>query len=233
MFGLISAGVSLAGIGLNVAQTIKSSRDAKKFASEADSRINQYSQGRMTDYMAGLQAPDIMSMASDNIRANTAEGLNVLQGQDAGSAIGGAANLVQAGNRASIEAAQEQAMLNQQTQEKRLASKQGIEEEAFGRQKEAEAFRAGNAVSQQNQAMAARDSAMAGIASGLSAGLGSVSSMFDPATGMYLGKKKKSSNTNTNKPVMGLGGQQLGADQSQIDYNTVFGQQQAPASPWG
>jgi hypothetical protein len=237
LFGLMSAGVSLANIGLNAYEAVKANRDMKKFSREADKYAGQYSQGRMTDYMAGLQAPDISSLAEEENRRAMAQGVDVLAQGGAESAIGGAANMVQASMQNQAKISQDQALLNQATQEKKLMSKQAIEEEAFGRQKEAEAWRLGNAVSQQQQAAAAKQNAFQGISSGIASGLTGVSSLFDPATGKFLyGKKKAPGNTNkdinlfgdANTPVIGLGGQQLGVGQSQIDWNSVFSQQQAP-----
>ena len=213
MFGLISAGVSLAGLGMNALQAIKANKDMKKYAAEADKNINQYAQGRMTNYMAGLQTPDVSSLAYQQNQRAMSQGADVISQGGAESAIGGAANLVQSAQEANLQAAQQQAVMNQATQQKILGTEQDIEEEAFGRGKEAQAWKAGNAMAQQNQAAETKASAISGIASGLSAGLGSLSTMFDPATGKYLGGRNSVSAGNVNST---LDAQNAGMTQQQI-----------------
>lgn len=187
MFGLISAGVSLAGLGMNALQAIKANKDMKKYAAEADRNINQYAQDRMTNKMAGLQALDVSSEAYKRNQLGLSQGADVISQGGAESAIGGAANLVQSAQEANLKAAVEQGKTNYQRDLAVLNQEQAIEAEAFGRGKEAQAWKAGNAMAQQNQAADARTNAISGIASGLSAGLGSLSTMFDPDSGMYLG----------------------------------------------
>jgi len=185
MWGLISAGISLAGAGMSAFDALKAGKDMKKAQAAGNNFINQYASGKGVNALAGLQAPDISSLSYQQNQQALSQVSDTLSQSGAEGAIGGAANVLQSVQQNNLETAQRQAEVSASTQEKILRQQQAIEDEAFARQKEAQAWKAGNEQAKYNQAVDARMAGIQGLVGGVGNAIGFARQDFNPTTGQY------------------------------------------------
>jgi hypothetical protein len=197
MFGLISAGVSLAGLGMSAYEAIKANRDMKKAQADANQALTQYQNITRPNAFAALQAPDVSSLAFDRNQRMMAQGAETLAQTGAEGSIGGVANMLQAGQEANLQAAQEQAKINYEKEFAVKSEEANINKDIMDIQKEVIGVKASNAMSQYNQAVDARTAAVQGILGGLGNAIGFAKTDFSPDTGKYDGGAWYANNQNT------------------------------------
>jgi hypothetical protein len=191
MFGLISAGVSLAGLGMSAIQAVQEGRRMKEAQAKSNAALQGYKNIQEQSALASLQAPDISSLQFDRTQRAMSQGVDALSQTGAEGAIGGVTNLVQAGQEANLQAAQQQGEINAQTDLLKANEQSRIGQDAVRRQEEAAGYEIGQANTQFNTASANRNAAISGMVGAATAGIGAAAGDFDPATGRYKYKKDK------------------------------------------
>lgn len=190
MFGLISAGVSLAGLGMSAIQAVQEGRRMKEAQAKSNAALQGYKNITEQNALASLQAPDISSLKFDRDQRNIYEGVNALS-QTTENAIGGVANLVQAGQEANLQTAMQQGDVNFQRDAMKAQEQARINQDAARRQEEAAGYELGQANDEFNTAAANKQEAISGMVGAATAGIGAAAGDFDPATGRYKYKKDK------------------------------------------
>lgn len=198
MFGLISAGVSLAGLGMSALEAIKANRDMKKAQADANAALTQYGNITRPNAFAALQAPDVSSLAYDRNQRMMAQGVEAIQGMGPEGA-GAIPSMLQAGQEANLQAAQDQAQMNYQRDLARTTEQADIFAAKEGREEDIAAWKAGDAQSRRNQATDARAAAIEGMFGAGASAIGFARQDFDPATGKYLGTKWGAGQLNANQ----------------------------------
>lgn len=199
MFGLISAGVSLAGLGMSALEAIKANREMKKAQSEANASLNQFAGLTRKNVYAGMGGADVSSVQTQALNQQTAQGMQALQGMGPEAAIGGTANMLQGQAAAMADITQAQAQEDQRVKEMIAGEQSAIEQENLARQEAVTGYRAGAAVNAQQQAAAARSSAVEGMFGSALGALQYAKSDFDPDTGLYVGTKWGQGQLNENQ----------------------------------
>ncbi len=189
MFGLISAGVSLAGLGMSAYEAIKANRDMKKAQADANQALTQYQNITRPNAFAALQAPDVSSLAYDRNQRMMAQGAETLAQTGAEGAIGGVANMLQAGQEANLQAAQDQAQMNYERDVRRATEQADIFAGQEQRQADVAGWKAGDAMSRRNDAVDARNAAIEGMFGSALNAIGFAKQDFYPDTGRYLYKQ--------------------------------------------
>jgi hypothetical protein len=197
MFGLISAGVSLAGLGMSAYEAIKANRDMKKAQADANQALTQYQNITRPNAFAALQAPDVSSLAYDRNQQALSQVSDVLSQSGAEGAIGGAANVLQSVQQNNLQAAQDQAQMNYNRNLAVKTEEANINKDVMDIQKEVIGAKASNAMSQYNQAVDARTAAVQGILGGLGSAIGFAKQDFSPDTGKYDGGAWYANHQNT------------------------------------
>lgn len=185
-----TASLILGGLGMaaNAVQAVQANKQKK----EADAAAKQYAQDlknvQEVNYMAGLQAPDIMSIQQEANARNTQMNIQAMQEMGAAGAAQ-AGNIVEANRQADLQAAQQQAVLEQQTQRQVLGTQQEIEGRRAGREEGIALMGLEGAQMAGLQAQNQKASSIEGMfgAAGLMIG------GADQAVGLY-GNKKKNNN---------------------------------------
>jgi hypothetical protein len=185
MFGLISAGVSLAGLGMSAMEAIKANREMKKQESKTNALLNQAEAMAGTNVLAGMSGADVSSTQTQAINQQTAQGIQALQGMGPEAAIGGTANMLQGQAASMAGVTQAQAQEDQRVKEMIAAQEQANIDKKMGILD----YRVGAATNAQQQAAAARSSAVEGMFGSALGALQYAKSDFDPDTGKYVGTK--------------------------------------------
>lgn len=232
MFGLLSAGVSLAGLGMSAVQAIKANRDMKKAQADANAALTQYGNITRPNAFAALQAPDVSSLAYDRNQRMMAQGTEALQGMGPEGAAG-VANLLQAGQESNLQAAQDQAQAMYNRDIVKGNVQEAINKDFQDAQRSVAEAKYSTAIGQGNDAVDAKTAAIEGMFGSALGALQFAKSDFDPATGKYLyGRNRQgtqqsapSANPNPNiawgnqgTQVMGANGQPITSDQSGMNY---------------
>jgi hypothetical protein len=189
MFGLISAGISLAGLGMSAVQAVKEGRRMKEAQAKSNAALQGYKNIQEQNALASLQAPDISSLQYDRTQRAMSQGIDALAQTGAEGAIGGVGNALQAGREADLETSMQQGQLNADTQLLKKREQARINEAAVGRQADVYGYQLGNATQQYNDAQANQTAAISGMVGQLGSAVGFAKEDFDPATGMYKYKK--------------------------------------------
>ena len=141
---------------------------AKKDAKAAEATANRMMGTQETDNMASVQAQDLASLSRQQTAQQTASATQALKGMGPEAAIGGVANLYQAGREAEAQTAEKQAAIESEFDVMRRESAQGVQQRNLGLQRGVEGMRLEGA--QQSEADR-RAAGMAGI-EGIFAGAG-------------------------------------------------------------
>lgn len=189
MFGLISAGISLAGLGMSAVQAVQEGRRMKEAQAKSNAALQGYKNIQEQNAFESLQAPDISSLQYDRTQRAISQGVDTLAQTGAEGAIGGVTNLVQAGQEANLQAAQQQGEANFQRDAKRAQAQADINQRKSEREADVYGFQLGQANDQYNQAAENRAAAISGMVGQATSALGFAKEDFDPATGMYKWKK--------------------------------------------
>jgi hypothetical protein len=200
MFGLISAGVSLAGLGMSAIQAVQEGRRMKEAKAKSNAALQGYKNITEQNALASLQAPDISSLQFDRTQRAMSQGVDALSQTGAEGAIGGVTNLLQAGQEANLQAAQQQGESNFQRDALKAQEQARIGQDAARRQEEVAGYEIGQANTAFSEASANRNEAISGMVGQLGGAIGFAKEDFDPATGRYKYKKN-----NTPKTPTGLG----------------------------
>ncbi len=209
MFGLITGAIKFAGAGMSAYQAIQEERRIKEATAKSNAALQSYKNIQEQNALASLQAPDISSLKFDRDQRNIYEGVNALS-QTTENAIGGVANLVQAGQEANLQTAMQQGDVNFQRDAMKAQEQARIGQDAARRQEEVAGYQLGEANNQFNTAMENKNAAISGILGGIGGGIGAVAGDFDPATGRYKYKKDKA--------VYNYGGSVFGEAPQSADY---------------
>jgi hypothetical protein len=160
-------------------------QQAKTDAKAAEAAAKRLMGMQEVDKMAALQAPDIAALSRQQTAQQTASATQSLQGMGPEAAIGGVANLYQAGREAEAQTAQQQAMVNLDVETAKAQSAQNIEYRNLERRRELEAARLAGA---QQSAADRRAAGMAGI-EGAFAGVGMLAQGLIGESDTYGGNK--------------------------------------------
>lgn len=163
--GIILGGATALASGIS---SIVNFQKAKIDSKAAEAAANRLMGMQETDKMAALQSPDISSLSRQQTAQQTAGATQALQGMGAEAAIGGVANVYQAGREAEAQATMDQAAMDAQLAQIKAQSAQNIEYRNLERKREVEAARLTGA---QQSAADRRAAGMAGI-EGMFGGLG-------------------------------------------------------------
>lgn len=189
MFGLISAGISLAGLGMSAVQAVQEGRRMKEAQAKSNAALQGYKNIQEQNALASLQAPDISSLQYDRTQRAISQGVDALSQTGAEGAIGGVANTLQAGREADLQTSMEQGKLNAETQLIKGEAQNQINQRQAEREGDFYGFMLGEASQQFNQASENRANAISGMVGQATSALGFAKEDFDPATGMYKWKK--------------------------------------------
>lgn len=196
MFGLISAGVSLAGLGMSAIQAVQEGRRMKEAQAKSNAALQGYKNITEQNALASLQAPDISSLQFDRTQRAIAQGVDALSATGAEGAIGGVTNLLQSGREADLQTAMNQGEINAQTDLLKANEQSRIGQDATRRQEDVAGYQIGQANQEFNTASANRNAAISGMIGAAASGISSAAQDFDPATGRYKYKKDNTSGSN-------------------------------------
>ena len=185
MFGLISAGVSLAGLGMSAIQAVQEGRRMKEAQAKSNAALQGYKNITEQNALASLQAPDISSLQFDRTQRAMSQGVDALSQTGAEGAIGGVTNLLQAGQEANLQAAQQQGESNFQRDALKAQEQARIGQDAARRQEEAAGYEIGQANTEFSEASANRNEAISGMVGQLGGAIGFAKEDFEAGTGAY------------------------------------------------
>lgn len=230
MFGLISAGVSLAGLGMSAIQAVQEGRRMKEAQAKSNAALQGYKNIQEQNALASLQAPDISSLQFDRTQRAMSQGVDALSQTGAEGAIGGVTNLVQSGQEANLQAAQQQGDVNFQRDAMKAQEQARIGQDAARRQEEVAGYEIGQANTAFNDAIANRNEAISGMVGAAAAGIGAAAGDFDPATGRYKYKKDKIGDVSADafkkvysNPVANYSGSVTGNNGQEINTSNLSG----------
>lgn len=189
MFGLISAGISLAGLGMNAVQAVQEKKRMREATAKSNAALQNYKNIQEENAFAALKAPDISSLQFDRTQRAMAQGVDAMSQAGAAGAIGGVTNLVQAGREADLQTAQDQGKLIFERDAMKAGAEQGINERKATREADAIGYEIGQANTEFNTASANKNAAISGMIGSAASAVGSASQDFNPATGRYKYKK--------------------------------------------
>jgi hypothetical protein len=123
-----TASLVLAGLGMagNAVQAVKASKQQKQAQDAAKQAAANLRNIEETNYMAGLQTPDISKLEFDQQARNQAQTVQALQEMGPEGAAQ-ASGVVGAANEAALRTSQQQALLESNTQQQILGAEQDIE----------------------------------------------------------------------------------------------------------
>lgn len=175
MFGLISAGISLAGLGMNAVQAIQEGRKIKQAKADADAAIKSFKNINEQNPYKELGVPTLgFDLAQQGIDRSAMSALSAAQGAGAEGVIGAAGNIVQANNAANLDLAA-QANEAQAERDQLVAGGQAaINERKAEREAELAGYQLGQANTDATTASENRASSVAGMltsAKGVASGI--------------------------------------------------------------
>lgn len=140
---MIGAGVVLGGATAlwSGVSAIINFQQAKTDAKSAEAAAKRLMGMEEVDKMAAIQTQDISSLSRERTARQTAEATQAFQGMGPEAAIGGVANLYQAGREAEAQTAEKQAALNLDVEMAKAQAAQGVEWRNLERKREIEAAR--------------------------------------------------------------------------------------------
>jgi hypothetical protein len=200
MFGLISAGVSLAGLGMSVAQAIQAGKEAKTAQSTANMYANKFSNIQEQNAFAGVGVPTAgAEMATQQAQQALTSQMEALSGAGPEAVLGGASTAVQ-GNREAMAGIS--ANLSDLEWQRDMA-KANAQADINARRAEAERELVGSqyvmSMQDKNDQLQRRNEAIAGAFGIASTIPGLIAQDFDPDSGKYLyGKNKQGSDATGN-----------------------------------
>ena len=147
---------------MSAIQAIKANKDMKTYQKQADAALNQYASITRPNAYAGLKAADVSSLDYQQNQQLMSQGVDTLGGLGAEGAAG-VAGLFEAGRQANLQAAQAQGQANYQRDAMVAQEQSDIFAEQAKAQREVAGYRAGAAISGQQQAADARSSAIEGM----------------------------------------------------------------------
>lgn len=188
MISAILGGATALAAGISA---ISNFQQAKRSASEASAAANRLMGLQEADKYAALKTADISSLQSQKTAAQTAQATQALQGMGPEAAVGGVANLYQAGLQQEAENTQNQAALDMQTAQLKAANAQDIENKRIGRIEGVEGLRLQGAQQRAADARTAMSSDIAGVASGLGMGIEGLLATSNPYKRLSAEEKAK------------------------------------------
>ena len=188
MFGLISAGIALAGLGMNAVQAVQEKKRMKEATAKSNAALQSYKNIQEENAFAALKAPDISSLQFDRTQRAMAQGVDAMS-QAGAAGTGYVTSLVQAGREADLQTAQAQGQANYERDLMVKGEQSRIGQDAARRQEEAAGYEIGQASTEFNTASANKNAAISGMIGSAASAIGSASQDFDPATGRYKWKK--------------------------------------------
>ena len=191
MFGLISAGISLAGLGMSAVQALKSGKAMKDAKNESKSILQNARNRKEQNAFSSVQAADVSSYQEGKINQNLSQAVDTLSQTGAEGAIGGVTNALQAANDANLQATQAQGEANFQRDVMKAEAQQGINERQTERDLYLDAAEYEQSNQAYNDASAAKASAIENMLGSAVSAVGFAKEDFDPATGMYKYKKTR------------------------------------------
>jgi hypothetical protein len=206
MFGLISAGISLAGLGMSAVQAVQEGRRMKEAQAKSNAALQGYKNIQEQNALASLQAPDISSLQYDRTQMAMSQGIDALAQTGAEGAIGGVGNALQAGREADLQTSMQQGQLNAETDLLKKNEQSRINQDAVGRQEDVYGYQLGNATQQYNDAQANQTEAISGMVGQLGSAVGFAKQDFEASTGRYKYKPDAADNSNNPQAPSGLGG---------------------------
>lgn len=199
MFGLISAGISLAGLGMSAVQAVQEGRRMKEAQAKSNAALQGYKNITEQSALSGLQAPDISSLGYDKTQRAISQGVDTLAQTGAEGAIGGVSNLLQAGREADLQTSMQQGEVNAQTELLKANEEARIGQDLATRQADVYGYQIGQAGRDYTAASDAKTSAIQGMAGQAASALSSASQDFEAASGRY--KYKPGAGVSTGTPA--------------------------------
>jgi hypothetical protein len=199
MFGLISAGISLAGAGMSAIQALQSNKAIKDANNESKSILQQARNRKEQNAFSSVQVNDPSALAFGQNQSAIQEGIRATQGMGQ-EGVGQVSNIVQAGLRSNIEAASELGKNIYERDVMKAEAQQGVNEREIERDFLLDAAEYEQSNQKYNDATEAKSSAIEGVLGGLGSAVGFAKQDFEAGTGMYKYKKNK-----TPKSPTGLG----------------------------
>jgi hypothetical protein len=130
----IAAGVALAGMGMNIAQAIKSNQQAKQASQTAKTAAEQFANIREQNAFKQVQVPTLgYDLAQQAIDRNAQAAMQNLQGAGAEGVIGGTGQIVQAANEQDLQLADQANQAAYQRDIAQAGAQQGINARQAGR----------------------------------------------------------------------------------------------------
>lgn len=203
MFGLLSAGVSLAGLGMSAIQAIKANKTIKQEQAKSDALLNQAGSMTRQNQYAGLQAPDVSSLGYQQNQQLMTQGIDTLGGLGAEGAAG-VAGLFESARQANLKDTQTQAEMNYQRDLTRLGEQSAIDKEDIARQESILSHKLGQTNQNMQNAYYTKNQAIGGMFESALGAMNFAKQDFDPSTGQYLGRGYNDKGSMTKEQSEGL-----------------------------
>jgi len=189
MFGLISAGVQIAGLGMSAIQAIQENRRMAEAKASTNAALNAAQNLTEQNAFKATKAADVSSYQEGKIAQNLTQGVDTLAQTGAEGAIGGTANALQAANDANLQATQAQGQANYERDLMVAGEQNRINSDAIKRQFDIYGFKAGQGAADYTDSSLAKTNAISGMASQGAGAIAALQADFDPATGQYKDKE--------------------------------------------
>lgn len=189
MFGLISAGVQIAGLGMSAIQAIQENRRMAEAKASTNAALNAAQNLTEQNAFEATRAADVSSYQEGKIAQNLTQGVDTLAQTGAEGAIGGVTNAVQAANDANLQATQAQGQANYERDLMVAGERNRINSDAIKRQFDIYGFKAGQGAADYTDSSLALTNAISGMGSQGAGAIAALQADFDPATGQYKDKE--------------------------------------------
>lgn len=189
MFGLISAGVQIAGLGMSAIQAIQENRRMAEAKASTNAALNAAQQDTEQNAFAATRAADVSTNQKQKIDQNMSRTVDTLAQTGAEGAIGGTANALQAANDANLQATQAQGQANYERDLMVAGEQSRINSDAIKRRFDIYGFQAGQGAQDYTDASLAKTNAITGMAGQAAGAISALQGDFDPATGQYKNKE--------------------------------------------
>lgn len=199
MFGLISAGVSLAGLGMSAVQAIQQGRKEKAAKAESQAAVNAFKNISEQNPYASVQVPTLgFELAQQGIDRSTTSALSAAQGAGAEGVIGAAGNIVQAGAEAELNLAAQAADAEFARDAAEAGAQSGINQRKAQREGDLAGYQLSQANIDATNASENKANAISGMFDSAIGGISGLDSEFD----VYEKLRKRKKSSGTSAPVI-------------------------------
>ena len=211
---VLSAGVALAGLGMNIAQQQKAQQNQKKAQRAAEAAANELKNVKEENPMASVQVPTLgFDLAQQGMERQTMSAIDAAKGAGAEGVIGAVPSIVQANNEANLQLgaqlgeAKYQRDVNEATLQSGINEREAIaKRQLYGDQVAGAQLAAADAATAKAEAVAGMFESGGQLVSGIGGALGpayryrkGIQGTPQNTTGIFRNNVVPSGTTNTNQ----------------------------------